>query len=55
MTNNKDHTRQEDKRFTLRIERNLFKMVEEQAKIDRRSIGREIEAILAAYFESKNK
>ncbi|MEK1297286.1 hypothetical protein HCY78_09565 [Limosilactobacillus fermentum] len=55
MTNSKDHTREEDKRFTLRIERELFKKVEEQAQIDRRSVGREIEAILAAYFESKNK
>ena len=45
------YTREEDKRFTLRIEKDLFKKVEESAHKNKRAIGREIAFILEQYFE----
>ncbi|MCR1879131.1 hypothetical protein [Limosilactobacillus reuteri] len=48
-------TKEEDKRFTLRINKNIFEKVEREAKDERRSIGRQIEAILAQHFDNKNK
>ena len=44
-------TREEDKRFTLRIDRELFATIEKSAKDNKRSIGREIEFILAQHFQ----
>ncbi|HFE9852883.1 TPA: hypothetical protein ACGBG5_003435 [Enterococcus faecalis] len=46
-------TREEDKRFTLRIDKQLFDIVEKSAKNNKRAIGREIEFILEQYFQSK--
>ena len=48
-------TKEEDKRFTLRINKHIFKMVEDEAKQERRSVGRQIEVILAKHFDSENK
>ena len=45
------YTREDDKRFTLRIEKELFEKVEEQARKNKRAIGREIAFILERYFE----
>lgn len=47
-------TREEDKRFTLRIDRELFATIEKSAKDNKRSIGREIEFILAQHFQKNN-
>lgn len=47
-------TREEDKRFTLRIDKQLFDLVEKSAKENKRAIGREIEFILEQYFRSKH-
>lgn len=54
MSEKDTYTRESDKRFTLRIEKELFTKIEEAATKDKRSIGREIEFILAQYFETKN-
>lgn len=48
-------TKEEDKRFTLRINKKIFKLVENEAKKERRSVGRQIEAILAQHFDNENK
>lgn len=48
-------TRENDKRFTLRIEKSIFKHVEQSAKDNKRSIGREIEFILEQYFQNNHK
>ena len=54
MTSDK-FTKEEDKRFTLRINRKIFKLVENEAEKERRSVGRQIEAILAQHFDNENK
>ncbi|MBS4762145.1 hypothetical protein KG089_05350 [Carnobacteriaceae bacterium zg-ZUI252] len=54
MSNDK-FTRDEDKRFTLRIAKELFLKVEQSAKENKRAIGREIEFILEKYFENIRK
>lgn len=55
MSQNDTYTRESDKRFTLRIDKDLFKKIENHAKKDKRAIGREIEFILAQYFENVDK
>lgn len=55
MSNTDPYTREEDKRFTLRINRELFSLVEKSAKKNKRAIGREIEFILEQYFENNQK
>ena len=51
--NSKDtYTREEDKRFTLRINKELFRLLEESAEKDKRSVGRQIEFIVERYFEN---
>lgn len=52
MSQDDTYTRESDKRFTLRIDKELFKKIETSAKKDKRAIGREIEFILAQYFEN---
>ena len=52
---NDQFTREEDKRFTLRIAKELFEKVEISAKKNKRAIGREIEFILEQYFENNYK
>ncbi|MCC0696242.1 hypothetical protein [Clostridioides sp. ES-S-0048-02] len=51
MSNKDIYTREEDKRFTLRINKLLFEKIEQLAQKDKRSVGREIEFILERYFE----
>ncbi|HBF5808166.1 TPA: hypothetical protein OUN62_001869 [Clostridioides difficile] len=51
MSNKDIYTREEDKRFTLRINKLLFEKIEQLAQKDKRSVGREIEFILEKYFE----
>lgn len=46
MSENDKYTREGDKRFTLRIEKGLFKRIEDSARAHKRSIGREIEYLL---------
>lgn len=46
------YTKETDKRFTLRINQELFSTLEESAKKDKRSIGKQIEFILEQYFYS---
>lgn len=50
MPTNDRYTREGDKRFTLRMNAELFKLVEASAKKDKRSIGRQIEFVLEKYF-----
>ena len=44
-------TRESDKRFTLRIDKELFAKIEQSARKNKRAIGREIEFILEKFFE----
>jgi|GEM_PF-6234315 len=48
---NDRYTKLGDKRFTLRIDAKLFKLVEDSAKRDKRPINRQIESILEKYFQ----
>lgn len=52
---NDNFTRDSDKRFTLRIDKELFEKIENAAKKDKRAIGREIEFILEHYFQNTPK
>lgn len=52
MSDTDTYTRETDKRFTLRIDKELFQKIEAHAKKDKRAVGREIEFILAQYFEN---
>jgi len=49
---NDKYTREGDKRFTLRIEKNLFEKIEEIAVKSKRSIGRQIEYMLSKLVET---
>lgn len=42
------------KRFTLRMDTEIFNKVKEQAERNKRSIAKEIEFILERYFEKKD-
>nr|DAF27460.1 MAG TPA: hypothetical protein [Caudoviricetes sp.]DAM81751.1 MAG TPA: hypothetical protein [Caudoviricetes sp.] len=55
MSNKDPQTRETDKRFTLRIDKKLFEIVEQSAKKNKRAIGREIEFILESYFQNNEK
>ena len=54
MSNNDKFTRENDKRFTLRIDKELFAQIEISAKKNKRAIGREIEYALELYINSQN-
>lgn len=45
----------EQKRFTLRLDKNLFEKVKLQSKNNKRSIAKEIEYLLENYFKEKEK
>lgn len=45
----------EQKRFTLRIDKNLFEKVKIQSENNKRSIAKEIEYLLENYFKEKEK
>lgn len=56
MENTSDkYTREDDKRFTLRINNDIFNQITELAKINKRSVGRQIEWILEFYLTNKIK
>lgn len=55
MDNDKKYTREGDKRFTLRIEQNLFQQLEASARASKRSIGRQIEYIIDKFLNSGKK
>ena len=55
MSANDKYTKEEDKRFTLRMDAELFKLVEVSAKKDKRSVGRQIEFILEKYFQDDSE
>ena len=55
MKSNDPYTRESDKRFTLRIDNELFRLVEQSAKKNKRVVGREIEFILEQHFQNENK
>lgn len=42
----------EQKRFTLRMDAELFELVKKQAEINKRSIAKEIEYLLEQYFKN---
>ncbi len=44
------YTKDTDKRFTLRIDNNLFEIVKTYAQINRRPVGSEIEYALGRYY-----
>lgn len=50
----KDFTRDSDKRFTLRMDKDLFDIVTQSAKENKRSVGREIEYILEQHFKNND-
>lgn len=43
----------EQKRFTLRIDKNIFDKVQSRAEKNKRSVAKEIEYILDEYMEEK--
>lgn len=51
---NDNYTRDEDKRFTLRINKIVFQLVEQSAKKNKRSIAKEIEFILESYLSDSD-
>lgn len=53
MSEKDKYTREEDKRFTLRINKELFAKLEESARKHKRAIGREIEYILEMELSDK--
>jgi hypothetical protein len=44
----------EQKRFTLRMDADLFKMIEKRAEESKRSIAKEIEFLLENYIKSES-
>lgn len=55
MSEKDTYTREGDKRFTLRIENELFKKIELVARKDKRAIGREIEFILEDWLKNNHE
>ena len=45
----------EEKRFTLRMNNEIFEKVKEEAEKERRSTAKQIELILDEYFREKEK
>lgn len=48
-----EYTRSDERRFTLRMDRQLFEQLEALAKKDKRAVGREIEYIVERYIEDQ--
>ena len=55
MSTNDPYTREEDTRFTMRINTELLNQIKEQAQINKRSTAKEIEFILEGYFRHISK
>ena len=51
MSENDSYTRETDKRFTLRMDKELFGRLEQCAKANRRSVAKEIETAVAMYLD----
>lgn len=45
----------DEKRFTLRMSRDIFDRVQKQAETNKRSIAKEIEYLLEQYFKEKDR
>lgn len=45
------YTRDTDKRFTLRMDKELFERISKHAKINRRSVAKEIETAVQMYVD----
>ena len=45
----------DQKRFTLRMDQDLFKTIEQRAKENKRSIAKEIEHLLEQYIKQEDK
>lgn len=45
----------EQKRFTLRMDAELFKLIEKRAEESKRSIAKEIEYLLEQHIKEENK
>lgn len=52
---NDPYTRDEDTRFTMRVDTELLNRIKAQAKQNKRSTAKEIELILEKYFENTDK
>ena len=50
MSVNDDFTKETDKRFTLRMDAELFERIAQSAKANRRSIAKEIEQAVEEYL-----
>lgn len=48
------YTRDNETRFTLRINTDLLEKIKAQAQINKRSTAKELEFILEQYFQNKN-
>lgn len=55
MKNNDPYTREDQTRFTLRINSELLEKVRAEAKKNKRSSGKQIEFILEQYIEGLSK
>lgn len=55
MSTNDKYTKETDKRFTLRIDKNLFEATKESARQNRRAIGKEMEFALFQYYKQELK
>lgn len=51
MKKNDPYTRESDSRFTLRIPTELLERIKAEAKLNKRSTGKEIEFILERWFQ----
>jgi hypothetical protein len=49
------YTKETDKRFTLRMNAELFEFVRQEAEKNKRSTGKEIEFILEQHFQNAPK
>lgn len=52
---NDDFTRETDKRFTLRMDLELFERISQSAKFNRRSIAKEIEQAVEYYLNGNGQ
>ena len=52
MSVNDDFTKETDKRFTLRMDAELFENISKSARIHRRSVAKEIEQAVEEYLNS---
>lgn len=51
MSQNDIYTKDTEKRFTLRMDKDLFERISKHAKINRRSVAKEIENAVAMYVD----